>query len=310
MHASVSGGAAVGGPWGWDLNGLLLQLQGNESFGELDGAWNESEGGAVGTSDGNSSDMDDMEEFFEEHESGCLDAFAFASTRYFAFDRQTYGLMIASIESGQTITISALKAHDKRGVLDLKKWARMRDSLHVMVDQGGSSRLVIGNGKFIACIEDWESIVSACHSNDHLCLRATMASIACTWCTSIRQHGIPLAYVKEFLDLCVCASLPGLGELESHDTTSTENCPGLQDKQKTPGKDEGGVEEHTTLMDDIQNVINPIAIKHKARLVEQQSSSSRGFIQLVCHCNGEARRKGKCKDKGSCWAQRSCAGIT
>ncbi|KAI5055441.1 hypothetical protein GOP47_0028962 [Adiantum capillus-veneris] len=200
--------------------------------------------------------------------------------------------MIASIESGQTITISALKAHDKRGVLDLKKWARMRDSLHVMVDQGGSLRLVIGNGKLIACIEDWESIVSACHSNDHLCLRATMASIACTWCTSIRQHGIPLAYVKEFLDLCVCASLPGLGELESHDTTSTKNCPGLQDRQKSPGKDEGGVEEHTAPMDDIQNVINAIAIKHKARLVEQQSSLSRGFIQLVCHRNGEARRKG------------------
>ncbi|MCO5607191.1 hypothetical protein L7F22_061384, partial [Adiantum nelumboides] len=82
MHASASGGAAVGGPWGWDLNGLLLQLQGNESFGELDGAWNESKEGAVGASDGNSSDMDDVEELFEEHQSGCLDAFAFASTSH------------------------------------------------------------------------------------------------------------------------------------------------------------------------------------------------------------------------------------
>ncbi|MCO5612418.1 hypothetical protein L7F22_066685 [Adiantum nelumboides] len=63
--------------------------------------------------------MDDMEEFFEEHQSGCLDGFAFASTRYIAFDRQTYGLMIVSIRSGETITMGALKAHDKR--VDSKK---------------------------------------------------------------------------------------------------------------------------------------------------------------------------------------------
>ncbi|MCO5564965.1 hypothetical protein L7F22_018635 [Adiantum nelumboides] len=39
-------------------------------------------GGTVGASDGDSSDMDDVEEFFEEHQSGCLDAFAFASTSH------------------------------------------------------------------------------------------------------------------------------------------------------------------------------------------------------------------------------------
>ncbi|MCO5560729.1 hypothetical protein L7F22_014349 [Adiantum nelumboides] len=77
-------------------------------------------GDVVDTSDddGDSCDTDDMEEFFEEHQSGHLDAFAFASTRYFANDRQTYNLMIVSIESGQAITIGALKAHDKRGWRD------------------------------------------------------------------------------------------------------------------------------------------------------------------------------------------------
>ncbi|KAI5075654.1 hypothetical protein GOP47_0009730 [Adiantum capillus-veneris] len=272
MDASTIGG--VGGPWGWETNGWSLQLQGIDRFEGLNGACNELEGDAEDTScgDGHSCSTHDVEDFFEEHQSVHLDAFA--------------------LESGQEITIGALKAQDKRGLLDLKKRARIKDSFQVVVDQGGSMCLAIGNGKLIACIEDWECIVFACHSNDHLWrLQATMTAIACMWCTNIKRHGIPLAYVKEFLDLCVCGSLPSLRELQAYDTTSTEQCPGLRDRQKIGDKGEGGIEEHTMPKDDVKDVINTVAIKHKARLVKRQSFSS-GFIQLVCHQHGEARRVG------------------
>lgn len=104
--------------------------------------------------------------------------------------------MIACIEDGKVMDLNTLKKHDIRGILDLKRWARMKDDLHIVVTDRDMRFIVLKDGLRLACIEDWEGIVLACHSSGHLGLEETSEKIKSTWCTNIRQHGIPLPYVR------------------------------------------------------------------------------------------------------------------
>ncbi|KAI5056270.1 hypothetical protein GOP47_0028088 [Adiantum capillus-veneris] len=127
-----------------------------------------------------SSDSHKMQDLFEMAQQPCLDAFGFTSNRYFSFDRQTYGLMIAFIQKGQGPTLDSVKAVDKRGLLDLRKWGRIQESLHMVIDEEGDMYLVNSTGKRIPCIEDWERIVVSCHTSEHLDWTATRTTIAKT----------------------------------------------------------------------------------------------------------------------------------
>lgn len=153
---------------------------------------------------GDSADTDDS-----SSDSG-IDAFAYTSKTFFSFDRPTYNLMLGCIGDGLVVTIDVLKTHDRRGILDVKRWARIKDSLHIVVTQWGSKCLALSTGELLACVEDWEDIVVSAHSSAHLALQATVTAVASTWCTNIRKHGISVKYVKAVLGNCGCAAKLGL----------------------------------------------------------------------------------------------------
>ncbi|MCO5582030.1 hypothetical protein L7F22_035921 [Adiantum nelumboides] len=86
------------------------------------------------------SDSKEMQDLYEMAQQPCIDAFAFASDRYFAFDKVAYILMIASIERRQGVTIDSLKVVDKCGLLDLRKWARIQALLHTVTNEEEAKR--------------------------------------------------------------------------------------------------------------------------------------------------------------------------
>ncbi|MCO5602669.1 hypothetical protein L7F22_056805 [Adiantum nelumboides] len=72
-----------------------------------------------------SSDSEEMQDLYEMAQQPCIDAFAFASNRYFAFDRAAYILMIASIKERQGVTIDSLKVVDKHVPLGIEKMGKI-----------------------------------------------------------------------------------------------------------------------------------------------------------------------------------------
>ncbi|KAI5083471.1 hypothetical protein GOP47_0003214 [Adiantum capillus-veneris] len=237
---------------------------------------------------GDSSDSHKMQDMFEMAQQPCIDDFAFTSNRCFAFDRQAYSLMIASIQKGQGPTIDSLKAVDKRGLLDLRKWERIQTSLHTVTDEDGDMYLVNSIGKRIPCIEDWERIVFPCHTSEHLDWTTTRTAIAETWCTNIRMHGISREFGKEVLDLCSCATVSAL-EVGHRHTRDVTQCLGLHDRGESDSKSEVCIEQHTESFVDVQKTLDSVVVNHKARLVRLNWVVQTKW-KFVCHRWGDARR--------------------
>ena len=125
-----------------------------------------------------SSDSMDIDEFFEanfeaqSNDQQCkdvLDPYLYVSPRYFSFDRETYRLMEIDLQWKLVITIEMIKSHDARGLIDLKRWKRLKENLCVLgstptATQSGI-RLKSAPHLRVPCIEDWESIIYANHTS-------------------------------------------------------------------------------------------------------------------------------------------------
>ncbi|MCO5611756.1 hypothetical protein L7F22_066014 [Adiantum nelumboides] len=99
------------------------------------------------------------------HENNMPDPFKHLSSLYFSFDRKAYGLMVRDLKGEISVSLEMLKACDVRGMLDLKKWRRMKDTFGLAgVDNGSTCIVQQTQPKVqIACIEDWGNIVKAAH---------------------------------------------------------------------------------------------------------------------------------------------------
>ncbi|MCO5611013.1 hypothetical protein L7F22_065261, partial [Adiantum nelumboides] len=125
---------------------------------------------------------DDLEDHFEDSRSeddSCnisntkaidveaIDPLSYLSPTYYCFDRDTYNLMVMGLHEGTSISLDTLKRYDTRGMLDLKKWRQIQESLSLLHIEGGVLGLCLKvEPKLrIACIEDWPSIVRDAHFN-------------------------------------------------------------------------------------------------------------------------------------------------
>ncbi|MCO5577975.1 hypothetical protein L7F22_031812 [Adiantum nelumboides] len=99
------------------------------------------------------------------HENNMPDLFKHLFSLYFSFDRKAYGLMVRDLKGEISVSLEMLKACDVRGMLDLKKWRRMKDTFGLAgVDNGSTCIVQQTQPKLqIACIEDWGNIVKAAH---------------------------------------------------------------------------------------------------------------------------------------------------
>ena len=192
-------------------------LKMEESYFDL----HESSGEAKEDSDANaSSDNMEMEDLLDGNVVWSrvqaimeVDPFSFANKRFFSFDRETYNLMIACIDDELVMdltTLKKLKKHDRRGIFDLKTWIRMKDDMCILSIDHNIKCLHLKDVLSIACIEDWEGIIFACHVRAHLTLKETIEKIKSTWCTNIKRYGIPIPYVKSLVGACGCLAFPTL----------------------------------------------------------------------------------------------------
>ena len=162
--------------------------------------------------------------------------FSFVNKRFFSFDTKTYNLMIACNEDGLVMDLTSLKKHDRRGIVDLKRWMRIKDDMCILSTNPNIKCIHLKEGLRLVCIEYWEGIIIACHARAHITLKETIEKIKSTWCTNIKKHGIPVPYGKSLVGACGCSAFPTLQE---------NQCLGLQDRQ---GLEEGlGLQEWTGL---------------------------------------------------------------
>ncbi|MCO5585796.1 hypothetical protein L7F22_039732 [Adiantum nelumboides] len=209
------------------------------------------------------------------HENNMPDPFKHLSSLYFSFDRKAYGLMVRDLKGEISVSLEMLKACDVRGLLDLKKWRRMKDTFGLArVDNGSTCIVQQTQPKLqIACIEDWGNIVKAAHcvrgASKHKSLNDTIEMLRSTWSIDVKRHGIPISYVKDFVNSCRCS-------FSSSNHTI--------DLNKLP---------MTTLITTEEGVaveLENIMIEHKTRIVMARLSKkkivTKHVIHYVCHRGG------------------------
>ncbi|MCO5547551.1 hypothetical protein L7F22_001001 [Adiantum nelumboides] len=216
------------------------------------------------------------------HENNMPDPFKHLSSLYFSFDRKAYGLMVRDLKGEISVSLEMLKACDIRRMLDLKKWRRMKDTFGLAgVDNGSTCIVQQTQPKLqIACIEDWGNIVKAAHcvrgASKHKSLNDTIEMLRSTWSIDVKRHGIPISYVKDFVNSCRCS-------FSSSNHTI--------DLNKLP---------MTTLITTEEGVaveLENIMIEHKTRIVMARSSkkesATKHIIHYVCHRGGTVQHCSK-----------------
>ncbi|MCO5568072.1 hypothetical protein L7F22_021767 [Adiantum nelumboides] len=175
-----------------------------------------------------------------------------------------------------------LKACDIRGMLDHKKWWRMKDTFGLAgVDNGSTCIVQQTQPKLqIACIEDWGNIVKAAHcvrgASKHKSLNDTIEMLRYTWSIDVKRHGIPISYVKDFVNSCRCS-------FSSSNHTI--------DLNKLP------MTTLITMEEGVAVELENIMIEHKTRIVMARSSkkesATKHVIHYVCHRVGTVQHNAK-----------------
>lgn len=112
-----------------------------------------------------------------------------------------------------------------------------------------------------------------------------MDAMKLEWCIDTRKHGIPLAYVKDWVVVCGCTLTQGQAD-GNFSTLFTRNDMRRTEALVNVVTDRAHVEEHLT----------SIMIEHKVRLVMKRSTKNRTpsktSVEYFCHRGGKAARKG------------------
>ncbi|MCO5569696.1 hypothetical protein L7F22_023412 [Adiantum nelumboides] len=216
------------------------------------------------------------------HENNMPDPFKHLSSLYLSFDRKAYGLMVRDLKGEISVSLEMLKACDVRGMLDLKKWQRRKDTFGLAgVDNGFTCIVQQTQPKLqIACIEDWGNIVKAAHcvrgASKHKSLNDTIEMLRSTWSIDVKRHGIPISYVKDFVYSCRC---------------SFSNSNHTIDLNKLP------MTTLITMEEGVAVELENIMIEHKTRIVmarlSKKESATKHVIHYVCHRGGTVQHSAK-----------------
>ncbi|KAI5055867.1 hypothetical protein GOP47_0029388 [Adiantum capillus-veneris] len=147
-------------------------------------------------------------------------------------------------------------------MLDLKKWRRLQEALCLVQEEGGLHylRQKVEPKLKIACIEDWESIVKDAHCNGnleaHKGIRSTLDTLQAHWCIDSHRHGIPLAYIKAFVDSCGCI-------VRKHQLQEAST------RQKKIDINKPAVTITNIHKDNVENYLEGLVIEHKARIQDR-----------------------------------------
>ena len=105
---------------------------------------NESQNSRFNESSGPSSDNDGSQGPFtisslpsKQYTFPQVDPYQYCSPIFFSFDKETYALMKNSIQNRTSITLQDLKSCDTRGILNLNRWRKMKESLCLEEKESG-----------------------------------------------------------------------------------------------------------------------------------------------------------------------------
>ncbi|MCO5602843.1 hypothetical protein L7F22_056982 [Adiantum nelumboides] len=215
-----------------------------------------------------------------------IDVTQHLSSRYFAFDRDAYNLMITSLQEDTSMSLHELKIIDHRGVLDLKKWRKMKEVLCLREVENGSLCIHLKSNPStrVACLEDWQNIVEGVHRTEgascHRDFASMLQALRSTWCIGARRYGIPISFIKDFVNSCRC----------SHQRESTVVTQCNLDLNKLPSF------VINTLKSNLELQLERIMIEYKVRLVMVRSRKRRRLktlvVDYICHRGGKPKRCG------------------
>lgn len=217
-----------------------------------------------------------------------LDPYQYISPTFYSFDERSYALMKFAIQSNTSTTLEALKEVDARGILNLKRWRKMKDNLCLEKNDNGIYYLCFNLPPKlkISYIEEWENIVQECHivenGTRHLEIDDTFQKLKSIWCVDVRRQGIPTSYVKDLLNSCECARWTQ----------------GHKGRQLLGRKDSDLLLKYEKCVDisNVDQALVDIMIEHKVRLVMVRSSKTHGQCKTTfvyaCHRGRNPRRQG------------------
>lgn len=220
-----------------------------------------------------------------------LNPHLYVSHTFYSFDKKSYDLMKNAIQDNVSMTLEALKSCDTRDMLDLKRWRKMKENICLGQNEDGSFCLYLkASPKLkISYIEEWESIVQACHTmadgKHHQGIDDTLQTIKSTWCVDIRRHGIPISYVKDLLNVCDCKRV-------------TKKVYDGNVSLVLPKNDPTQLLAHKKSVDksNVDRALMEIMIEYKVRLVRVRSSKNHGQCKMIvdyaCHRGGKPHRMG------------------
>ncbi|MCO5560080.1 hypothetical protein L7F22_013686 [Adiantum nelumboides] len=226
-----------------------------------------------------------------DNESMLIDVTQHISSRYFAFDRDAYSLTITSLQEDTTMSLHALKMIDHRGMLDLKKWRKIKEVLCLKEVENGSLCICLkaDPSTRIACMEDWQDIVEGVHCMDggscHRDLANTLEALRSTWCIGVRHYEIPISFINDFVNSCGC--------IHQKKINVVTQC--SLDLNKLPSY------IISTLKSNLDFQLEQLMFEHKVRLVMVRSAkrrqSSTLVIDYICHRGGKPKRCGSEKKR-------------
>ncbi|MCO5601128.1 hypothetical protein L7F22_055247 [Adiantum nelumboides] len=135
--------------------------------------------------------------------------------------------------------------------------------------------------------EDWEGIVKNAHEvsslDVHRGVSATLDALKLEWCTDSHRHGIPIAYIKAYVDSCGCVSKPN-----RHVSKGSQNRFDLNKPCVTIP---------SIKRDNVDDYLTNVMIEHKVCLVMARSSKKhtplKVTVDYLCHRGSAPKRCGK-----------------
>ncbi len=216
-----------------------------------------------------------------------LDPSLYTSKTFFSFDEKTYSLMVQDLAGRVRMSLQVIKEHDARGLMDLKKWSRIKDQLSLCQSVDTQQRYLClkSTGLKIAYLEDWAHIIRAAHCpsghNKHLGVAATINAIKLEWCIEKRKHGMSLDYIKDSVITCGGGCMLIKEESIAHDFSLWPSC------NHSTAITSTSIE---TTMSLVEQNLTEIMIKHQTRLVLVRSTKKHGSTkwlqEYMCHRGG------------------------
>ena len=227
-----------------------------------------------------SSTSEDSESGSSEEEAEEVDPFMYCSTRYFAFTRGTYDLMLKDLSGQVKVTFETLRSVARGAPLNLHAWRRMKS--HLTLRNENTIYLKASPHVQVTYVENWREIVLASHCGaSHRSLTGTLTELKRLWSNDLRDHGITNAYVKAVVERCSCQVVSRLTPSDMEGTSVVKY-------KKSRPIEVIKIEAHK-----LDDTLIDVQLRYHTRFCTRAGRGAR-VTRYNCHQSGVANKKCPC----------------